>query len=52
MNVFVVGIPLKVLLGFLVLLLMLPVYVAFTQNIFAEMFNALDYMFKGFVAVL
>lgn len=47
LNIFVVGIPLKIILGFLVLLVILPVYVNFTQDIFREMFNSVDYMIRG-----
>ncbi|OQA14256.1 MAG: Flagellar biosynthetic protein FliR [Firmicutes bacterium ADurb.Bin356] len=47
MNVFVVGIPLKVLLGLAALLLILPIYVAFTGEVFTRMFSSLDYMLKG-----
>jgi flagellar biosynthetic protein FliR len=49
MNVFVVGIPLKVLLGFVVLFAMMPVFIPFTDVIFQQMFSAIDYMFKGLV---
>lgn len=47
LNIFVVGIPLKILLGFVVLLLVLPVYVNFTEELFARMFESIDYMIKG-----
>lgn len=47
MNVFVVGIPLKIAMGFLVLLIMIPVYVSFTNVIFDNMFTMIDTMFKG-----
>ena len=47
MNVFVVGIPLKMLLGFLILLLVLPVYVNFTDVIFDNMFSSIDKMLAG-----
>ena len=43
-NVFVVGIPIKVLLGFLMLLLVLPVYVSFTDVIFDRMFESIGKM--------
>ncbi|MCK5129285.1 MAG: flagellar biosynthetic protein FliR [Clostridiales bacterium] len=45
-NIFVLGLPLKVILGFLMLFLVLPVYVSFTEVIFSEMFNSIDAMFK------
>ena len=47
MNVFVVGIPLKMFLGFLILLLILPVFVAFTDVIFRNMFSSIDRMMAG-----
>lgn len=47
MNIFVVGLPLKVILGFLMLFLVIPVYVSYTGVIFREMFNSIDMMFKG-----
>ena len=47
MNVFVVGIPLKMFLGFLILLLILPVFVAFTDVIFRNMFSSIDRLLAG-----
>jgi flagellar biosynthetic protein FliR len=47
MNVFVVGIPLKMLLGFLILLLIIPVYVSFSDVIFHNMFSSIDTMLAG-----
>ncbi len=47
MNVFVVGIPLKIMLGFLMLLLVIPVYVSFTSVIFQHMFSSIDQMLAG-----
>ena len=47
MNVFVVGIPLKIILGFLILLLVLPVYVSFTGEIFKNLFASIQKMLEG-----
>jgi flagellar biosynthetic protein FliR len=47
MNVFVVGIPLKVFLGLIVLALMLPVFATFTRYIFETMFDYIDLMMGG-----
>jgi flagellar biosynthetic protein FliR len=47
MNVFVVGIPLKVFLGLIVLALMLPVFTHFTSFIFEEMFIAINELTGG-----
>ena len=49
-NVFVVGIPIKVVLGFLILLLVLPIYVSFTDVIFDRMFESVNTMIQGFAA--
>lgn len=49
-NIFVVGIPIKVALGFLMLLLVLPVYVNFTDAIFDRMFESINTMMRGFAA--
>ncbi len=46
-NVFVVGIPIKILLGFLMLLIVLPVYVSFTDVIFDRMFESIGTMMQG-----
>lgn len=43
-NVFVVGIPLKIVLGFVMLILLLPVYVNFTDVIFDRMFESVNTM--------
>lgn len=50
MNVFVVGIPLKMLLGFLMLLLMIPIFVPFSNVIFDRMFVCIDQMIAGLAA--
>ncbi|NLU49757.1 MAG: flagellar type III secretion system protein FliR [Syntrophomonadaceae bacterium] len=42
MNVFLVGIPLKILGGILMLLVFLPVYIWFLQVLFARFFGYLD----------
>jgi len=49
MNVFVVGIPLKILLGFMVLLLIMPIFVSFTGVIFDRMFESINKMILGLV---
>ncbi len=50
MNMFVVGMPLKVLLGIIILLLILPAYVSFTNVIFERMFDAIGKMMTGLVS--
>lgn len=49
MNVFVVGIPLKIVLGFMMLLIILPVFVSFSDVLFERMFAAIDQMIAGLV---
>ncbi|MDR0951771.1 MAG: flagellar biosynthetic protein FliR [Oscillospiraceae bacterium] len=48
MNVFVVGIPIKLFVGMIVLLFMLPVFVNFSNEIFSQMFIAIEDMFSAF----
>ena len=50
MNVFVVGIPLKVFLGLIVLMLMLPVFTHFSSIIFSDMFIYIDEMLGGMIS--
>ena len=50
MNMFVVGMPLKVLLGIIILMLILPAYVSFTNVIFERMFDAIGKMMTGLVS--
>jgi flagellar biosynthetic protein FliR len=47
LNVFVVGIPLKIILGFMVLMLIIPIFVNFTGVIFDRMFESMDKMILG-----
>lgn len=47
MNVFVVGIPIKIAIGFLMLLLILPVFIHFTDTLFKNMFVSIDRMIAG-----
>jgi flagellar biosynthetic protein FliR len=49
MNIFVVGIPLKVLIGLIVLMLMLPVFAVFSERIFSELFENIDRMLGGMI---
>ena len=47
MNVFVVGIPLKIILGLMALSIILPVYVSFSNELFGRMFESVNYMLQG-----
>ena len=49
MNVFVLGLPMKVLLGFLVILSVLPVYGALSGEIFERMFAGIEQVFAGLI---
>lgn len=49
MNVFVVGLPLKVLVGLSMLSIVVPIYTRFTGTLFQEMFAAIEYMLRGMV---
>ncbi|WP_420832301.1 flagellar biosynthetic protein FliR [Paenibacillus humicola] len=44
-NVFVIGIPLKIIVGFLVLMVMMPGLIALYEHLFAKMFDALETLF-------
>jgi flagellar biosynthetic protein FliR len=46
-SVFVVGIPLKIILGFLALLLVMPIFVSFTGAIHDRMFESINKMILG-----
>lgn len=48
MNMFVVGIPVKLLVGLLVLLIMIPAFASFSDKIFNEVFLAIGRAFSTF----
>lgn len=48
-NPFAVGLPLKVITGFVVLLAMLPVYINFLPQIFDRMYAGMDNMFAAMI---
>ena len=50
MNMFVVGIPLKIILGLMALILLMPVYVQYTDTIFVKMAESIHYMLGGLAA--
>jgi flagellar biosynthetic protein FliR len=45
MNMFVVGIPLKLFVGLMMLMFLIPVFVTFSDTIFTQMFDAMDSAF-------
>jgi len=49
-HMFVVGIPLKMLVGIIVFAATLPVFVGFSERIFEELFRSMVSMFANFVA--
>lgn len=46
LNVFSVGMPLKVLAGLIILMIIIPVFVDFTDTIFNSMFAGMEQMFE------
>ncbi len=50
MNVFAIGLPLKVIVGFLIMLMVVPVFAQMTGEIFSELFNGIDTLFTGLMA--
>ncbi|MFZ5975311.1 MAG: flagellar biosynthetic protein FliR [Bacillota bacterium] len=52
MNVFVVGIPVKIIIGLAMLLFMMPVYVGFTGTIFTNMFSSIEKLFSGLIGAV
>jgi len=50
MNVFVIGLPLRVLLGLVMLVAVLPLYASFTGAVFERMFAGMEQAFAGLAA--
>ena len=46
MNMFVVGMPLKVLLGFIILMMVMPVYAEFSGELFGQMYEGMGRIFS------
>ena len=51
MNMFVVGMPIKVLVGFVVVMFTLPAFIGFSDRIFSEMFLGIEKLFGTFAVV-
>lgn len=49
LNIFSIGFPIKIVVGFVMMLVMIPIFVAFTSTIFDEMFVGLEKMFAAMV---
>lgn len=45
LNMFVVGVPIKLVLGFVMITLLLPAAANFSEKVFTEMFSAMELMF-------
>ncbi|WP_100010944.1 flagellar biosynthetic protein FliR [Lentibacillus sediminis] len=48
LNVFVVGLPLKILVGFIVILFFLVLYIALVENLFTAMFDVMQQLMRLF----
>jgi flagellar biosynthetic protein FliR len=48
-HMFIVGIPLKVIVGLIIFAFTLPVFINFTAQIFSEMFTSIDRAFEAFI---
>ncbi|MCL2078485.1 MAG: flagellar biosynthetic protein FliR [Oscillospiraceae bacterium] len=48
-HMFVVGIPLKMIVGLSIFLATLPIFVSFSQRIFTELFKGAELMFANFI---
>jgi len=48
-HMFVVGVPLKMLVGIIVFTATLPVYAGFSARIFEELFKGVEQMFAMFI---
>ncbi|MDR0446853.1 MAG: flagellar biosynthetic protein FliR [Oscillospiraceae bacterium] len=49
-NVFVVGVPVKTLVGFVILMISIPAFINFSSNIFSGIWESLDRVFSTFAA--
>ncbi|MCL1975541.1 MAG: flagellar biosynthetic protein FliR [Firmicutes bacterium] len=48
-NMFVVGLPLKLLVGFIILLFVAPAFIGFSETVFSAMFSGVEKMFAAFI---
>ena len=48
-HMFVVGIPMKMLIGLIVFTVTLPVFIGYSERIFSELFNGIELMFANFI---
>jgi flagellar biosynthetic protein FliR len=49
LNIFVVGLSVKILVGLLALFLMIPFFASYGDKIFAALFNWIDTILKGMI---
>lgn len=50
MNVFVIGFPLKIIIGFAVIFVCMPIFVEMAESIFGELFSNIELLFRGLTA--
>jgi flagellar biosynthetic protein FliR len=50
LHMMVVGIPLKLIVGFIIVAAVIPVYVNFCDTIFSQMFDSIDLMFSQLIS--
>ena len=50
LHMFVVGIPLKMIVGLTIFTITLPVYVNFSERVFSELFIGIELMFANFIS--
>ena len=48
-HMFIVGIPLKMLVGLIIFVVTLPVFGAFSARVFQDLFDGIEKMFANFV---
>ena len=48
-HMFIVGIPLKMLVGIILFIVTLPVYATFSNRVFIELFEGVEKMFANFI---
>ena len=49
-HMFVIGIPLKMMVGIILFIVTLPVFATFSERIFSELFTGIEKMFANFVS--
>lgn len=47
LNIFSIGYPTKILVGFIMIMVMIPIFIGFTSTIFNQMYSSLETMFAA-----